>query len=61
MTRLSFVPGCDVNLQDKRMTTALFAAVSNGHLEVVRELILAGAKVNTLSQRNVSPLLGMLL
>ena len=38
--------GADVNLKDNMEWTALFGAARNGHTEIVKMLIKAGAKVN---------------
>lgn len=50
--------GASVNAQDKTGATALFAAVTSGHLNVVQTLKNMGADINKPTTRGSSPLLG---
>ncbi len=47
---------CDVNAKSKYETTPLHRAASEGHTEVVKILLKAGAKVNAKNNRGRTPL-----
>ena len=48
--------GADINLPDKEDCTPLFIASREGHVEVVKELVRAGAGPNKAANNGYTPL-----
>lgn len=55
---MMYFVGANINAQDKTGATALFKAVSSGHLNVVETLVELGANVDLPITKGITPLLG---